>query len=228
VPAAAIDSSVESRFTPIAPCRIVDTRAKGGPISTSGRSFQVSGGSGFSAQGGTSSGCGIPAAATAVAVNMTTLSESAGGYLKAYPAGSSAPNASVLSYQKGIALSNAPTLAVRAGSATGLTVTATKSTQLIMDVTGYYIKPIWAHIAGADGAILAGSRAEDYYRSGPGTYRVFFDRDVASCSYQVTSYDLNRYGIAEPYNDNEDGVYVQMYTDTGTSADAEFYITVTC
>jgi hypothetical protein len=59
----------------VAPCRLVDTRTGGGGILTSGqvRVFQVAG------------GCGVPASAKAVAVNLTALLPTGGGNLQIYP-----------------------------------------------------------------------------------------------------------------------------------------------
>jgi hypothetical protein len=43
-----VDRAIESRFTPITPCRIVDTRSGGGPLTVNTvRSFYATGTSGF-------------------------------------------------------------------------------------------------------------------------------------------------------------------------------------
>src|SRR4051812_43544521 len=62
-----LDSSIESKSTPIPPCRIVDTRHAGGKlVAGAPRGFIAAGTAGFDAQGGAVNGCGVPKAATAI------------------------------------------------------------------------------------------------------------------------------------------------------------------
>jgi hypothetical protein len=64
-PKAIGDSASDLVYTPVEPCRIVDTQFGGGAIAAgSARSFLVTGAAGFGAQGGNASGCGIPDDAT--------------------------------------------------------------------------------------------------------------------------------------------------------------------
>ena len=68
-------SAADLVFTPLTPCRIIDTRAAGGPIMPgSPRDFLVSGNLGFEGQGGTPGGCGIPDSATAAMLNFVAAS----------------------------------------------------------------------------------------------------------------------------------------------------------
>ena len=74
-PKALGDANDDLVYTPVVPCRIVDTRNAGGQIGpNSSRDFKVwvsSGG--FTAQGGSATNCNIPANPTAVVLNITAV-----------------------------------------------------------------------------------------------------------------------------------------------------------
>jgi len=62
------DSQADLVYTPVTPCRIIDTRYAGGPIPAgTTRSFLVTG-TNYSAQGGIATGCGVPFGPTTAAV----------------------------------------------------------------------------------------------------------------------------------------------------------------
>ncbi len=91
--------SNESTFVPITPCRLFDTRpaTQVGPRNSplgedSSYAFQVT---------GTNGDCTIPAAATAVSVNLTGVSPTAATNLRLYPADAAVPNTSVLNMTAG-------------------------------------------------------------------------------------------------------------------------------
>lgn len=82
------DTFADLVYTPLSPCRIVDTRSGGGFMSGGAtRSFFVKGANGFQTQGGTAGGCGVPTTATAVLLNFVAVSPDGIGNLKgsAYP-----------------------------------------------------------------------------------------------------------------------------------------------
>ncbi len=127
-------------FVPVTPCRVVDTRSSS-PVAAGGtRTFQVAG-TGLSAQGGASAGCGIPDEALAVEVSVTAPAPPGTGFLRAWPADSSAPNATMVNFSSGQGTTN--TGAVRLSSTPGsadLTVGAFGSAaQVIVDVQGYFV-----------------------------------------------------------------------------------------
>jgi len=91
-------------FTPVTPCRIVDTRGldgpQGGPKMNANqtRAFPILG------------SCGLPGTAVAVVFNVTIVAPLPGpgetlaqadGNLRMYPAGTAAPNASILNWKGG-------------------------------------------------------------------------------------------------------------------------------
>jgi hypothetical protein len=131
-------------FSPVAPCRIVDTRLAGGTIAgNTQRSFVVSGVTDFEAQGGTVGGCAIPEGAAAVVVNFVAVNPAGPGDLRAWASGGPTPNASVLNYAPvpGLNIANGVIVPLCAPGpcAFDLTVQADVSaTDLVADVLGYY------------------------------------------------------------------------------------------
>src|SRR5882724_127784 len=97
--AAALDMTQESTYTPIEPCRIVDTRKAGGPLaSRETRSFVAIGSNGFESQGGRTGGCGILPAASAIQATITSVGAVGNGFLKAYPFESPVPTATFMNF----------------------------------------------------------------------------------------------------------------------------------
>ena len=120
------------RFRPVTPCRVVDTRnapgAFGGPAITGGssRSFAIPQGS-----------CSIPAAARAYALNVTAVPRGALSYLTIWPTGSSMPVVSTLNSPDGRTKANAAI--VPAGTSQAVSVYASNTTDVILDVSGYFV-----------------------------------------------------------------------------------------
>src|SRR5258706_3819739 len=80
------DSQADLVYTPVTPCRIIDTRLAGGPIAGgTTRSFRVTG-TDLSAQGGSATGCGIPSGpATAAVINFVAVKTPAARALSISP-----------------------------------------------------------------------------------------------------------------------------------------------
>jgi hypothetical protein len=88
---------------------------------------------------GTALKCGIPATAAALSVNVTVTSPGAAGHFTLYPADVTLPVASQLSFKAGQTRA-AATIVPLAIDASGFDVTnaSTGSSQLIVDVNGYF------------------------------------------------------------------------------------------
>ncbi len=132
-------SATGELYNPISPLRVCDTRA-GNPSKLSGPELQCNGDR-LSANtpmaveiGGLGS---VPSSASAAVVNLTVISPSGGGYLTAYPASpSTPPTASNVNFQKGELISNRATVEL---SSTGkIDVVSNTSTDVVVDVAGYY------------------------------------------------------------------------------------------
>jgi hypothetical protein len=117
------------QFTPVTPCRLIDTRS-GDPI-----------------QGGTSQsfdlpqlgGCNIPASATAYSLNVTVSPHGSLGYLTVWPTGEQQPSASTMNSPDGRVKANAAI--VPAGYDDGLSIYASDTTDVIVDIDGYFSPP---------------------------------------------------------------------------------------
>jgi hypothetical protein len=128
-------------FIPITPCRIADTRNANGPF----------GGPALAAQASRdfvipNSSCNIPANAAAYSLNIAVVPRGTLGYLTAYPAGQPAPLVATLNSIDGRIKSNA--VIVPAGVNGAVSLFATDTTEVILDINGYFI-------AGADAGALA-------------------------------------------------------------------------
>jgi hypothetical protein len=115
-------------FVPITPSRMLDTR-KSSPVGKNSTvSFQV---------GGVN---GIPAKVASVVFNLTVTSPQADGYITAYASGPGThPTASNLNFLGGQTVANLVTVPVGNDGKVTLYNRSDKSSQLIADVTGYYV-----------------------------------------------------------------------------------------
>jgi hypothetical protein len=129
-------------FTPVAPCRIADTRVAGGPIAGgTHRDFDVDG-SNLSAQGGSSTGCGIPlGVAQAVLVTISTLKPTANGYFTAWRYLSAQPLAYSLLFTAANASANSTIVAIYPGGGSDMSLYSAVTADAILDVSGYFAAP---------------------------------------------------------------------------------------
>ncbi len=115
-------------FYPLTPCRIADTRGGGTLQSGSTRTFSVQ-----------TSACGVPAAAQAYALNVTAVPPGPLQYVTIWPAGSTRPVVSTLNATDGTVVANAAI--VPAGTNGAVNVFASDTTDVILDINGYFAPP---------------------------------------------------------------------------------------
>ncbi len=135
-------------YNTVAPCVVADTRVAGGAI-TAGttRTWSVVGSGSFAAQGGSTSGCGVPgfsgttAQVQAVELNVIAIGPAGAGDLLAYAA-DSPTTVSFLNYVNGATVANTGAVAVAQASGVGdIKVKAEVSaTHVLVSVVGYYMK----------------------------------------------------------------------------------------
>ncbi|MDQ0241601.1 RCC1 domain-containing protein [Arthrobacter bambusae] len=114
-------------FIPISPARLLDTRTST-PVGPDGTvSFQVGGMN------------GIPAAAAAVVFNLTVTGPQSFGFITAYASGAARPNSSNVNFAAGQTVPNSVTVPVGVDGKVTLFNRSSGSTQLIADVSGYYL-----------------------------------------------------------------------------------------
>lgn len=144
------DAESDLLYVPVAPCRIIDTRIAGGKI-TAGttRPFRVAGTTGFTAQGGQVSGCGVPIGATtpvaaAVMLNIVAVDVDGKGNLAAWEFGQAEPVATSINFQKidmNIANGLIVPIAGVSSQTHDLNVKANfNNAHLVVDVTGYFTR----------------------------------------------------------------------------------------
>jgi hypothetical protein len=141
------DYSADLVFTPLQPCRIMDTRGTGwsaaAPLAANvARSFDILAAA-ITAQGGVQTGgCGIPANAQAMSVNITVVSPAA-GWLYFWPDGYPQPNASILNWNGASTgyIANAAVVAINPTAPAGWILSSVGGTHVIMDALGYFAAP---------------------------------------------------------------------------------------
>lgn len=125
-------SSALSQFSGITPARVCDTRP-GSEEPYQGRTLGAA--STLDIQvGGVG---GVPASATAVVLNVTITDTSQGGYLTAWPTGSSQPTASDLNWNQGETVPNLVIVKLGASGQISL-YNHSGSADVIVDVVGWY------------------------------------------------------------------------------------------
>src|SRR5262245_40369913 len=138
-------SQVDLLYTPVTPCRILDTRLAGGAIEAgTTRSFLVTGGD-LSAQGGSATGCGIPSGSTAAMINFVAVNPAGAGNLRLTPFGAPMPLAAIVNYAvvPGLNIANGLAVTICDPSTTAcvsdFTIQAdVRATNLVADVQGYF------------------------------------------------------------------------------------------
>ena len=129
-----VSPSTGLQLVPITPCRLVDTRGPdgpfGGPPIQGGtyRSFPVPQGD-----------CGIPASAGAYLLNVSVIPLPRLGYLTVYPTGENPGVTTTMNSPDGRIKSNA--VIVPAGTDGSINVYASDTTNVIIDMFGYFAPP---------------------------------------------------------------------------------------
>ncbi|MBL8262393.1 MAG: hypothetical protein JNM58_08210 [Xanthomonadaceae bacterium] len=132
-------------YTPITPCRIVDTRVAGGVIAAnSTRSFKAINSANFTAQGGSATNCGtLGINASGVVINITAVTPSIAGYATVYPFGAAQPLAASVNYTAGAIVNNAITTAIpNPLQSSDFTVFTFAQAHYVIDIVGYFAPPV--------------------------------------------------------------------------------------
>jgi trimeric autotransporter adhesin len=137
-PSANAVPSAASHFITVVPCRILDTRMAsgpyGGPAFTPGltRTFNIPGGP-----------CaGIPIAA-AYSLNFTIVGfDGGGGFVSAFPSGTTRPLVSTMDFGKDPAFALANAAIIPADATGSIDVYSSGNTQLIIDINGYFVEGV--------------------------------------------------------------------------------------
>jgi hypothetical protein len=139
-------------YTPIAPCRVFDTRTPNTPFVSNGLSSGVvqtfdMDGTNLSAQGGSATGCNIPAAARAVVLAFSPLAPPTTGWvLGAANDGTPLPASTLFNYSSALTLTTFTVIMPMLGQAGGdirleARGVAAYAMHGVGDVTGYFMPP---------------------------------------------------------------------------------------
>lgn len=120
-------------FYTIAPCRVYDSRFGVAPLASgSTKTVGIAGGT-----------CGIPAAARAVALNVTVINPTGTGFATLYPGNYPQPTTSTINFAPGINRANFGIVPIATDASGLLSVSlflgATGSADVALDATGYFL-----------------------------------------------------------------------------------------
>jgi hypothetical protein len=139
------DAQGDLVFTPLQPCRILDTRSTAaGPIAAnSTRSFTALSLS-YTNQGGSATDCGTAGTSLvgAVAINVTVVTPNIGGYATVYPYNATQPLAASVNYTAGAVVNN--TIVTRIPNPltnNDFTIYTFGQAHFVADIVGYYSAP---------------------------------------------------------------------------------------
>jgi hypothetical protein len=138
------DTGQDLLYTPVPPCRIIDTRFGGGPVGAQ-RNLFVAGTVGFPGQAVPPAAAAFLGLATAVVINLIAVEAQGAGDFRAWAYPAAAPLASVLNYQAvpGLNLANAVLLPIcnPAVSVCNFDISMLADgapAQVVADVLGYF------------------------------------------------------------------------------------------
>ena len=139
------DTTQDLTYTPLQPCRIVDTRstAAGQIPGNSTRSFAAVSPSGYAAQGGSATDCGTNLiGASAVALNVTAVFPATAGFATVYPFGTAQPLAASVNYAAGDIVNNAIITRIPNPLTTSdFTIFTFAASHYVVDIVGYFSPP---------------------------------------------------------------------------------------
>lgn len=132
-------------YTPITPCRILDTRNVGGAIAAGfTRNFKAVNIADFSVQGGSATACGTSGqAATAVAINLTVVTPAGAGFATAYPFGTTRPLTATINYAAGSVVNNSVIVQIpNPVGSSDFTLYSFATADYVADIVGYFAPPV--------------------------------------------------------------------------------------
>jgi phospholipase C len=134
--AVAPPSAAAAGFFTLEPCRAIDTRSPDGPYGGPALA-----GSGAQRDFSLAGRCGLPADASAVAVNLIAVTPTAAGALNVFATGTPPPGTSALNFRAGDIRSNNAVVSLLgspSGSITVVSGIAAGKTDFVLDVFGYF------------------------------------------------------------------------------------------
>jgi hypothetical protein len=160
-------------FVAMTPCRIADTR-NGSPFGGAFGPPSLAGGQSRTFPIQSSPTCVIPNIAQAYSFNITLVPSGFVNFITVWPTGQPRPNASTLNGYVGTVIANAAI--VPAGAMGSVDVFASDSTNIIIDINGYYAPQSGLTLAQGSAAApslsFSGDAGTGIYSSGAGTLNI--------------------------------------------------------
>lgn len=145
-PTALGDIDKDLVYTPVPPCRIVDTRVAGagGPIpAMTSRGFLTWGLTSYAGSGGSASDCGMQDQhPTTVVFNVTAVRPAGAGYATVYSGAlASPPFAASINYTAGATVNNSVLTDINPGTAIDFKIYTFATSNYVVDLVGFYDNP---------------------------------------------------------------------------------------
>ncbi|MBL8262384.1 MAG: hypothetical protein JNM58_08165 [Xanthomonadaceae bacterium] len=138
------DLAQDLAFTPVQPCRIVDTRiAQGAVAAGQVRSYRAAGRTSYADQGGSATNCGLQNEVPgAVMLSVTAVSPAQAGYATVFTAGTTVPGTASLNYVAGAVVNNAAVVRVpNPATAYDFSIYSYATSDYVVDVIGFFAAP---------------------------------------------------------------------------------------
>ena len=138
-PKALGDANDDLVYTPVVPCRILDTRNAGGPLLAGvTRTFIGYNATSFVVQGGVASNCGVPDGVAALSLNIAAVQPADAGFIRLWPDDAPMPFASMLNYAAGaFATATGTIVPVNSGNNNQFDAWSPAQVDFVADVVGY-------------------------------------------------------------------------------------------
>lgn len=201
-------------YTPVTPCRIMDTRNPGSKsgilVANSVRSFFGWAGT-FAAQGGAAGSCGtlLDINEAAILVNFTVVTPDTGGYITAFPADvldANKPLAATVNFNAGSVVGNNATVKLnQTGVGDDFKIYTTSNVHVVADIVGFYSKPVATALE-----CVTTTAVTNLISSGPLNGVYYSGAVAAACAVGYTQTSLlcavdNASASASPLNANQCG-----------------------
>lgn len=221
------------RFVPIEPIRVYDSRQPGysnGGLFAPNAKRVISVRHARDPLGNVLVSDAVPAGAGAVAYNITITQATGANFASVTPGDATSQPASAVNYSNVTDVANAGIVQVDANRRIRVANGPSASAHVIIDVTGYFVEPLFAVVSSA-GSIIEGAGVDgvtkDDASDGPGVYTVDFARSVVDCGFSATL-EMSSPGFVTAVLDTNDTVIVRTWNTAANPTDSAFDLTATC
>jgi hypothetical protein len=136
------DPGDDLSYTPVTPCRMVDTRVAGGALSAGVTRTFVGFAGTFASQGGVASGCGVPNGIAALSLNIAAVQPAAAGFISLWQSNVSRPAVgSAVNYAATDFATASGTIVPVNPNSNQFSAWSPAGVDIVIDVVGYFRAP---------------------------------------------------------------------------------------